>query len=95
MTDIAPGGIVVDGYEGHETLTFERGRNGVLIIRINRPEVLNAMTFRMQTGLARVWNDVAADARTNVAVVTGAARGFGSGNDQRQPAADYAQRLRT
>ena len=86
---------VVAGYEGYETLAFERSRSGVLIIRMNRPEVLNAMTLRMHTELARVWQDVAADARTNVAVVTGAGRGFSSGNDQKQPAADYAQRLRT
>jgi enoyl-CoA hydratase len=87
--------IALEGYEGYETLAFERSRNGVLVIRMNRPEVLNAMTFRMHTELARVWQDVAADARTNVAVVTGAGRGFSSGNDQKQPAADYAQRLRT
>jgi enoyl-CoA hydratase len=90
MTEIA-----VDGYAGYETLAFERSRNGVLVIRMNRPEVLNAMTFRMHTELARVWKDVAADARTNVAVLTGAGRGFSSGNDQKQPTADYAQRLRT
>jgi enoyl-CoA hydratase len=75
-------------YEDYETLLFERPSDGVLVISMNRPEVLNAMTYRMHAELARVWRDVADDDETRVAVITGAGRGFSAGNDLKQPDLD-------
>jgi enoyl-CoA hydratase len=49
----------------------------------------------MHTELAEVWCDIAKDPKVNAVVITGAGRGFCSGNDQRQPPADIEQHMRT
>jgi enoyl-CoA hydratase len=84
-----------DRYPDYETLLFERPEKGVLLIRMNRPERLNAMNYRMHTELARLWKEVAADPLTNVVVLTGVGEGFSSGNDQKQTPADLKQRMMT
>jgi enoyl-CoA hydratase len=68
-------------YSGYQHLLFERRENGVLLITLNRPEVLNAAHEAMHSELARVWADVSGDADTRVAVVTGAGRAFSAGGD--------------
>ena len=52
-------------------LLFERKDDGILLITINRPEVLNATNSRLHWELSRVWLDIADDDETNVIVVTG------------------------
>jgi enoyl-CoA hydratase len=85
----------VTDYRDYECLLFERPQNGILLIRLNQPDRLNAMSYRMHFELARVWKEIALDTRTNVVVITGAGDGFSSGNDQKQPPADMPQRMRT
>lgn len=82
-------------YSDYETLLFERPENGVLLVKMNRPERLNAMNYRMHTELARLWKQAQLDRRTNVVVLTGIGDGFSSGNDQKQPPADLTQRMVT
>lgn len=82
-------------YRDYETLLFERPEKGVLLVKMNRPERLNAMNYRMHTELNRLWDDVSRDTRTNVIVLTGSGEGFSSGNDQKQPPADITQRMLT
>jgi enoyl-CoA hydratase len=53
----------------------------VLLITINRPEKYNAADEELHGELARVWNDVAADPDTRVAVITGAGQAFSAGGD--------------
>ncbi len=69
------------GFEDYEQLRFEHRDHGVLLITIDRPDKYNAADEQMHTELARVWTDVAADPRTNVAVITGAGRAFCAGGD--------------
>ncbi len=68
-------------YSSYQHLLFERKEDGILLITINRPEVLNATNNRLHWELSRVWLDVADDAETNVIVVTGAGRAFSAGGD--------------
>ena len=68
-------------YEEYQHLLFERHPDGILLITINRPEVLNATNSRLHWELSRVWNDVDDDAETNVVVVTGKGRAFSAGGD--------------
>src|SRR5258707_9684604 len=68
-------------YSEYQHLLFERKDDGILLITINRPEVLNAPNSRLHGELSRVWLDIADDDETNVIVVTGAGRAFSAGGD--------------
>ena len=48
-------------YSEYQHLLFERFDPGILLITINRPEVLNATNRRLHWELSRVWLDVADD----------------------------------
>ena len=65
----------------YQHLKLERQPNGVLLITLNRPEVLNAAHEEMHSELASIWADVSNDDETRVAVVTGAGRAFSAGGD--------------
>ena len=65
----------------YQHLKLERQPNGVLLITLNRPDVLNAAHEEMHAELARIWADVSKDPDTKVAVVTGAGRAFSAGGD--------------
>jgi enoyl-CoA hydratase/carnithine racemase len=65
------------------TLDFERPRDGVVVVRLNRPERLNAINEAMQTELARAMTDLTADPSVHAVVLTGAGRGFCAGIDVR------------
>src|SRR5690606_37826979 len=60
---------------------FEHKANGVLVITINRPEVMNATNGRLHWELTQIWDTVARDDDTNVVVVTGAGKAFSAGGD--------------
>lgn len=68
-------------YSSYEHLLFERKENGILLITINRPEVLNATNDRLHWELTQVWRDVHEDSETRVAVITGAGKAFSAGGD--------------
>lgn len=76
-------------FDRYKELKIERRGNGVTVITLNRPEVLNAMTYTMHAELAQVWNDIDRDPETRVAVVTGAGRAFCAGNDLKNPDPDF------
>jgi len=82
MTNLAPDDIFS---KYPEEVLVERRPDGVLLITINRPEHLNALTMPMFEWMSRIWEDVERDPQTKVAVVTGAGRGFCTGMDVRQP----------
>src|SRR5262249_24745832 len=75
-----PGGRPMD-YTQYQHLMFERKANGVVLITINRPEVLNATNDRLHWELTQVWLTLDADDDARVAVVTGAGRAFSAGGD--------------
>jgi enoyl-CoA hydratase len=59
----------------------EKPRPHVSVIRLNRPERLNAMSFELVVPLHEALERVARDNDTWVAILTGAGRGFCSGLD--------------
>jgi enoyl-CoA hydratase len=80
---------MADTFDRYKELKLERRGNGVLLVTLNRPDVLNAMTYAMHAELARIWPDIDNDPATRVAVVTGAGRAFCAGNDLRNPDPDF------
>ena len=71
----------VTRYEDFAHLTFDRRPDGVVVITLNRPEVLNAANVPMHQEMAEVWAVVDADPEARVSVVTGAGRAFSAGGD--------------
>jgi enoyl-CoA hydratase len=68
-------------YKDYQHLAFERRPHGVLLVTLNRPEVLNATNDRMHWELTQIWLTVDRDPDTRVVVVTGAGRAFSAGGD--------------
>ena len=63
----------------------ETERHGqVLVVRMNRPERLNALNTEMRTELARIWTDFRHDKLLEVAIFTGTGRGFCAGEDMKE-----------
>src|SRR2546425_8204180 len=69
-------------YRDYQHLRFERRERGVVLVTINRPEVLNATNDRLHWELTQVWLTLDADETARVAVVTGAGRAFSAGGDR-------------
>jgi enoyl-CoA hydratase len=65
------------------TLELDRPHDGVVVVRLNRPERLNAINEVMQTELTQVLGDLAGDSSARAVVLTGAGRGFCAGIDMR------------
>lgn len=65
------------------TLELERPRDGVVVVRLNRPERLNAINAAMQAELGQALGDLAADRSARAVALTGAGRGFCAGIDMR------------
>jgi enoyl-CoA hydratase/carnithine racemase len=68
-------------YGEYRHLTFDLRPSGVLLITINRPDVLNATNERLHWELTQVWLTVDADPAARVALITGAGRAFSAGGD--------------
>jgi enoyl-CoA hydratase/carnithine racemase len=63
----------------------EKERHGqVLIVRMNRPERLNALNHQMRTELAETWTEFRHDNALEVAVFTGTGRAFCAGEDMKE-----------
>src|SRR5215510_10735777 len=60
----------------------------VRIVRLSRPEQLNAVNEDLHLGLTRVFPQLSADAEARVAIVTGEGRAFSAGGDM-----DLLQRM--
>jgi enoyl-CoA hydratase len=65
----------------YQHLKLERLPGGVMLVTLNRPNVLNAAHEAMHSELATIWADLSRDNETRVAVVTGAGRAFSAGGD--------------
>jgi enoyl-CoA hydratase len=68
-------------YGDYRHLTFDLDAAGVLLITINRPEVMNATNARLHWELTQVWLTVDADPAARVALITGAGKAFSAGGD--------------
>jgi enoyl-CoA hydratase len=63
------------------TVEIERIEPEITIIRLNRPERLNALSFELVTDLHDALDEVGNDPEAKVAILTGAGRGFCAGLD--------------
>ena len=63
----------------------ETERHGqILVVRMNRPERLNALSHEMRTRLAETWTEFRRDNELEVAIFTGAGRAFCAGEDMKE-----------
>src|SRR6516162_2734030 len=63
----------------------ETERHGqILVVRMNRPERLNALGQEMRTRLAETWTDFRQAQELEVAILTGTGRGFCAGEDMKE-----------
>src|SRR5438270_2926776 len=68
-------------YAQYKHLTFDRKPHGVVLITIDRPDVLNATNDRLHWELTQIWRTLETDDGARVAVVTGRGRAFSAGGD--------------
>ncbi|KAA9156767.1 enoyl-CoA hydratase/isomerase family protein [Amycolatopsis acidicola] len=61
----------------------EEARPGILVLRLNRPDKLNAMTARLIEGLHEFLDSIREDSKVRAVVLTGAGRAFSAGFDFR------------
>ncbi|MFL5268697.1 MAG: enoyl-CoA hydratase/isomerase family protein [Stellaceae bacterium] len=63
----------------------ETERHGqILVVRMNRPERLNALNHEMRSRLAETWAEFRRDDALEVAIFTGTGRGFCAGEDMKE-----------
>ena len=67
-------------YSQYQHLLIEK-RDGIALLTMNRPEVMNATNFRLHNELSRIWLDLGEDPEVRVAVITGAGNAFSAGGD--------------
>ncbi len=68
-------------YDEYQHLKFDLKPNGVLLVTLNRPDVLNATNARLHWELTQIWKTVDDDPKTKVVLVTGAGKAFSAGGD--------------
>ena len=67
-------------YSSYQHLLVEK-KDGVALLTMNRPEVLNATNFRLHNELSRIWLDLGADPEVRAAIITGSGNAFSAGGD--------------
>jgi len=69
-------------YSDFQFLTFDLKAEGIMLVTLNRPEVMNATNARLHWELTQVWAVLNDDPKVRVVVVTGAGdRAFSAGGD--------------
>jgi len=69
-------------YKDFKHVNFENLPDGVLLVTLNRPEVMNATNARLHWELTKIWGVADEDPKVKVVVLTGAGdRAFSSGGD--------------
>ena len=58
--------------------------DGVMVVRLNRPERMNALGTEMRAQLAAAWRDFRDDPTVEVAIYTGTGRAFCAGEDMKE-----------
>ena len=84
MTQLSPNAaesrIAVTGAQ--PSILLEKRSNGVAVITLNRPHVLNALDVPSKERLGAIWQEIADDGAVHVAVITGAgSKAFCAGSD--------------
>jgi len=60
----------------------------IFVVRMNRPDRLNALNHEMRTDLSAAWNEFRESKELEVAIFTGAGRGFCAGEDMKESLKD-------
>src|SRR5438105_15876059 len=69
-------------YSDFQFLTFDHRADGIVLMTLNRPEVMNATNARLHWELTKIWEVFDEDPKVRVIVVTGAGdRAFSAGGD--------------
>src|ERR1700743_1665472 len=69
----------------------ETERHGqIFVVRLNRPERLNALSHELRSELAAAWTTFRQDSELEVAIFTGAGRAFCAGEDMKESLKDGA-----
>ncbi len=68
-------------YADFEHLSVQPRPDGVVVVTLDRPEILNAANVRMHREMSEIWAVLDADDSVRVTVVTGAGRAFSAGGD--------------
>jgi enoyl-CoA hydratase/carnithine racemase len=72
-------------------VVVETERHGqILVVRMNRPERLNALNHELRSQLAATWTEFRHDNELEVAIFTGAGRAFCAGEDMKESLKDGA-----
>jgi enoyl-CoA hydratase/carnithine racemase len=66
------------------TVVETEKNNGVMVIRMNRPERLNALGSELRVGLAEAFRDFRDSSDVEVAIFTGTGRAFCAGEDMKE-----------
>jgi Enoyl-CoA hydratase (EC 4.2.1.17) len=67
-------------YSSYTQLKVEK-QEGIAIVTLNRPEVLNVVNAKMHTELVSIFGDLNQDNEVRAVVLTGAGRAFSAGGD--------------
>lgn len=67
-----------------ETVLTERRESGVAVVRLNRPEALNAIDMETRRALAAAFLEISDDEAVRAVVLTGDDRAFAAGADLRE-----------
>lgn len=66
-------------------ITIEKPRKGITLVKLNRPERMNAMGFDVMVPLKEALEEISFDNQCRVVVLTGEGKGFCSGADLQDP----------
>jgi 2-(1,2-epoxy-1,2-dihydrophenyl)acetyl-CoA isomerase len=76
----------------YEDITYEVADNGVAVLTLNRPDVMNAFRRQTQQEVDEALRRAEADQAVRCLVITGAGRAFSSGADLKDLAAGRVAR---
>ena len=74
----------------YETLLFSKGDDGIARVSLNRPEVRNAISYRMQAELREVWDDIRYDSNVRCVILSGEGHSFCTGIDRDEAVSEEA-----
>src|SRR5207248_2862970 len=82
---VGSGSLRTQALEREDMAVVETERHGqILVVRMNRPERLNALSQEMRTRLAEAWTEFRRSNELEVAIFTGAGRAFCAGEDMKE-----------
>src|SRR5437870_9089868 len=82
---VGSGSLRAQAFEREDMAVVETERHGqILVVRMNRPERLNALSTEMRTRLAEAWTEFRRSSELEVAIFTGAGRAFCAGEDMKE-----------